>query len=417
MPCMRRLGLSLSVVLVLALVALAVACSPAATPTPTPTPTKAATATPTPAPTATPTAAVSQEPIKIGALFAVSGFNSPLGTPERDTALMLEKQINAAGGINGRKLQLVIYDTESDETKAVTLAKKLIEQDKVLAIIGPSSTGESIAIRDTVTKAEIPLVSAAASILIVTPIEQAKWVFKTPQSDVLAVEALFEYLKGKGLTKVALLTSSGGFGKTGKAALDEAAPRMGMTVAGSESFGDTDTDMTPQLTKLKGSGAQALIVWGTNPGPAIIAKNAKQINLGMPIFNSHGIANQKFIELAGDAAEGITFPAGHLLLADYLPASDPQKAVLTKYRDDFQKEYGRGADTFGGHAYDALMMIKAALEKSGPDKAKLRDALENTTGFVGTGGIFNMSATDHNGLTKDAFEMVEIKGGKWAPAD
>ena len=351
------------------------------------------------------------EPYKIGGLFAVTGFNSPLGTPEKETALMLEDQINKAGGINGRPIKLIIYDTESDETKAVNLAKKLIEQDQVLAIVGPSSTGESLALVDTVEKAQVPLLSCAASAQIVQPVR--KWVFKTPQSDSLAVGEIYDYLKAKSLTKVALLTSSGGFGTTGKKALETAAAQAGVSIVASESFGDKDTDMTVQLTKIKGSDAQALIVWGTNPGPAIIAKNMKQLGMSLPVFQSHGIANRKFIELAGDAANGVIFPAGKLLVASSLPDSDPQKSVLTKYAADFQAKYNKNADTFGGHAYDAIMLLKKAIEKAGGDRAKIRDEIENTQGFVGIGGTFNFSAADHNGLGKGSFTMVKIVNGEW----
>lgn len=351
---------------------------------------------------------------KIGALFAVTGFNSPLGTPEKETALMLADQINAKGGIKGTKLEVIIYDTESDETKAVTLGKKLMEQDNVLAIIGPSSTGESMAIIDTMEKAQTPLISAAASAQIVTPVK--KWVFKTPQSDSLAVGELYEYLKGKGLTSVALLTASGGFGTTGKAALEAAAPQAGIKIVTGETFGDTDTDMTVQLTKIKGTATQAIIVWGTNPGPALIAKNAKQLGMTTPLFFSHGIANQKFIDLAGDAANGVVFPAGKLLVADGLADSDPQKSVLTSYAKDFKAKYNKSADTFGGHAYDALMLVSKALEKAGADKAKIRDEIENTKGYVGTAGTFNMSPQDHNGLGKGSFVMIKIADGKWTVA-
>ena len=348
---------------------------------------------------------------KVGALFAVTGFNSPLGTPEKESVKMLEEQINAKGGIKGHKLEVIVYDTESDETKALTLAKKLIEQDKVLAIIGPSSTGESLALVDTVQKAQIPLVSAAASATIVDP--KNTWVFKTPQSDELVVSALCDYLKAKGLTKVALLTSSGGFGTTGKAALDKATPRAGIQVVAAESFGDTDTDMSVQLTKIKGTDAQALVVWGTNPGPALISKAAKQMGIAIPIFDSHGIANQKFIELAGEAANGVVFPAGKLLVAESLPDSDPQKSLLLSFGKEFQAKYNKAADTFGGHGYDSLNLVVRALEKVGPDKAKIRDELENTKDFVGVGGVFNMSPQDHNGLDERALAMIRIANGKW----
>lgn len=351
------------------------------------------------------------ESYKVGALFAVTGFNSPLGTPEKETVEMLEEQINAKGGINGKKLEVVVYDTESDETKAVTLGKKLIEQDKVLAIIGPSSTGESLALVDTVQKAQVPLISAAASATIVDP--KNNWVFKTPQSDSLVVGELYDYMKGKGLTKVALLTASGGFGTTGKAALEAGASKSGIQIVAAETFGDKDTDMSVQLTKIKGTGAQALIVWGTNPGPALISKTAKQLSLGMPIFNSHGIANQKFIELAGDAAEGVIFPAGKLLVAAELPDSDPQKTLLLSYAKEFESKYGKPADTFGGHGADALNLVVQAIQKVGPDRAKIRNELENTKGFIGIGGEFNMSAQDRNGLGKGALAMVKIVDGKW----
>ena len=353
----------------------------------------------------------SDDTYRIGALFAVTGFNSPLGTPEKETALMLEEQINAKGGINGRKIKVIVYDTESDETKAVTLAKQLIEKDKVLAIIGPSSTGESLAVTDTVERAQTPLISCAASVKIVQPVK--KWVFKTPQSDSLAVDELFDYFKTKRISRIAILTSSGGFGVTGKEAIEKAAPAAGVQIVAAETFGDKDTDMTVQLTKIKGTDAQAVLVWGTNPGPAIIAKNMKQLGMGIPLFQSHGVANQKFIELGGEAVDGVVFPAGRLLVADRLPDSDPQKAVLTTYARDFQAKYGKTADTFGGHAYDALMLLVKAIEKVGADKAKIRDELEATRGFVGTGGIFNMSAEDHNGLGKGAFVMIKIVNGKW----
>lgn len=357
------------------------------------------------------------ETYKVGALFAVSGRMSPLGKPEKDTALLLEKQINDVGGIDGKNIEILIRDTEGDTTKCVTLAKELLEQDKVVAIVGPTSSGESLALLDTMTKAETPLVSAAASIKIVTPVEDRKWIFKTPQTDVQAVQAIFDYIKPKGLLKVAILTDTSGFGDAGRAVLKEEAPAAGMSVVADETFGGEDTDMTPQLTKIKGTDAAALIVWGTNPGPAIISKNAKQVGLEIPIYNSHGVANKEFIELGGDAVNGVVFPAGKILRPDLLDASDPQKSVLEEFIQDFTDEYGEGPNTFAGHAYDAIKMVEIALEKAGSDKAKIRDELEKIKGFAGTGGVFNLSAQDHLGLTKDAFMMIQIKDGKWAAAD
>ncbi|MEW6034068.1 MAG: ABC transporter substrate-binding protein [Chloroflexota bacterium] len=364
---------------------------------------------------AQPTVTALKEPYKVGAVFAVTGFNSPLGTPEKQTVEMMVEQINAKGGVNGHKLEVIVYDTQSDTTECVTLVKKLIEQDNVLAIIGPSSSGESLALVDTVTKAQIPLVSAAASAKIVEPVNERYWVFKTPQSDVLAIGEIADYLNKTGVKKVALLTDSAGFGATGRDALVALLPNSGVTVVADEKFGTKDTDMTAQLTKIRGTDAQAIIVWGTNPGPALIAKNAKELGLTIPMINSHGIANKAFIELAGDAANGVIFPAGKLLVAEQLADSDPQKAVLVNYKRDFETKYGAGtANTFGGHAYDALMMVVEALKVVGPDKAKIRDYIENNVkNFAGTGGVFNMSPQDHNGLGKVAFVMIKIADGKW----
>lgn len=355
------------------------------------------------------------EPYKIGAIFAVSGANSPLGTPEKQTVEMMVEQINAKGGINGHPLQVVIYNNNSDATEAVTLAKKLIEQDNVLAIIGPSGSGDSVAIVDTVMKAGTPLITCAASDAITKPAADRKWVFSTPQLSSLAVEEIVDYLTKAGIKKVALLTDSNTFGSTGRDALLAALPKVSITISADDKYNTADTDMTAQLTKIKGTDAQAVICWGTNPGPAIIAKNMKQLGIALPLINSHGIANLSFITLAGDAANGVIFPAGKLLVADQLADSDPQKAVLLQYKKDFEAKYGAGnANTFGGHAYDALTMVVKALGSAGADKAKIRDYIEtNIKNFAGTGGVFTMSPTDHNGLAKGAFVMIKIVDQKW----
>ncbi len=352
-----------------------------------------------------------QEPIKIGGIMAITGPASPLGTPERDTLLMLGEVINQAGGINGQPLELIIYDTASDETETVMATKKLIEDDKVLAIIGPSQTGTTLAIVDTIEKAELPLISMAAGIQIVEPVK--KWVFKTPQTDVLAVSKIIDYLTWQGIDKIAVIYVSNAFGESGRDQIVIQVPEAGIEVVAEESFGGEDTDMTAQLTRIKGSDAQAVICWGTNPGPAMVAKNMMQLGMDIPLLQSHGIANKKFIELAGEAAEGVIFPAGKLLVANDLPDTEPQKEVLLEYSGMFEAKYGRSADTFGGHAWDALLLLVQAIEQVGTDKAAIRDALENTTNFVGTGGVFNFSPEDHNGLTKDAFIMVQIQNGEW----
>ena len=355
--------------------------------------------------------AFAAEPIKIGGLFAITGPASFLGEPERNTAQMVVDEINAAGGVKGRKLQLIAYDTQGDTTKAVQLANKLIKNDHVVAIVGPSTTGDSMAIIDVVERAGVPLISCAAGSKITDPVK--KWVFKTAQNDALAVAKIFEYLKRKKMTKVALLTVSDGFGSSGREQLKANAAKFGIQIVQDDTYGPKDTDMTPQLTKIRNSQAQALICWGTNPGPAIIARNAKQLGMKLPLYMSHGVSSKKFIELAGDAAEGIILPSGRVLVADLLPNSDRQKKSLLSFIKDYQNHYKKEGDHFGGHAWDALMLVKSAIEMGGDKPSAIRSQLEKTRNFPGIGGVFTYSPSDHSGLNKDAFVLVGVKDKDW----
>ena len=350
-------------------------------------------------------------PIKIGGLFAVTGPPSFLGEPERNAAQISADEINKSGGIKGRQIQLTMYDTQGDATKAVQLANKLIKDDKVVAIIGPSTTGETLAVMPVVEKAGIPLISCAAGRKITDPVN--KWVFKTAQNDNLAVAKIYEYLQKKKLNKVALLTVSDGFGSSGREQLKAQAANYGIQVEFDETYGPKDTDMTAQLTKIRGTQAQAIICWGTNPGPAVVARNAKQLGLKLPLFMSHGVSSKKFIELAGDAAEGIILPSGKVIVADVLPDSDPQKKLLMSFVKGYQKQYKVEGDHFAGHAWDAMLLLKGALERGDDTPASIAAQLEKTRNCHGIGGTFNCSPTDHAGLTKDAFVLVEIKNKDW----
>lgn len=367
-----------------------------------------------------PPGAVAQEPYKLGAIFSITGPGSSLGIPERDTALMLEAEINARGGIKGpdgkqRPLKIVIYDDASDETKAVLAAKKLIDEDRVAAIVGTTLSGTSLAIVDTVQKAQVPMVSCAAASKIVEPVAERKWVFKTPQSDALIVGALVDHLKAKNLTKVGWLNVDYAFGQLGWIEFEKAAKAAGLTVVANEKFGQKDVDMTAQLTRVRTANPQAVVVWSIPPSASIATKNYADLGLTMPLFQSHGVGNKRFIELAGRAANGVTFPVGKLLVAEQLHDNDPQKAVLLAYARDFEARYGP-RNTFGGHAWDAVQIAVKAMERGGTDRAKVRDAIENTKNFVGITGVFDFSATDHNGLDRRAVTMVEIVDGQWRAA-
>lgn len=328
---------------------------------------------------------------------------------------MMVEKINAAGGIDGVKLEAVIYDSEGDPAKAVSAVNKLLHKDHVLAIIGPSTTPTTLAIVNFVEKAKVPLISCAAGVKITTPVKP--WVFKTAQSDLLAVAAVYQHMKKVGIKKIGVLSVANAFGESGKNQLLNQAKDFGIEVVQAESFGAKDTDMTAQLTKIKSAGPDAIVCWGTNPGPAVVAKNAKQLKMEIPLYQSHGVASPKFIELAGDAAEGIILPTGKILVTGLLDSADPQKAVLESYQTDYTAKYKANVSGFGGYAFDAMNLLAEAIKGTGGDKDKIRANLEATQNHVGVTGEFNFSANDHNGLSPSAFVMVEIQNGTWKLID
>ncbi|MBN1409253.1 MAG: ABC transporter substrate-binding protein [Spirochaetales bacterium] len=349
--------------------------------------------------------------VKIGAIFSITGGASFLGSPEEKTATMLVDEINAAGGINGVKIELIIKDSGGSPEKAKSFAKQLIEEDKVMAIIGPSTSGETMAIKSTCDENKTILVSCAAAETIVEPI--APYVFKTPQKDSYAAIAIFQTMNAMGIKKIGVVTSNAGFGMGGKDQLEKYAPDYGITIAIAEVYDKGATDLTSVLTKVKDKGVEAVVNWSIVPAQSIVAKNMKQLGMKVPLFQSHGFGNIKYVEAAGEAAEGIIFPCGRLLVADVLPDNNPQKALLMKYKKDYETKFKEDVSTFGGHAYDAVMLLVEAIKKAKSiDTAKVRDAIEKVS-FVGTAGMFNFSPTEHNGLGMDSFEMLTVKNGKF----
>src|SRR5512141_1970529 len=356
---------------------------------------------------------LAQEPIRIGAFLSVTGGAAFLGDPEQKTLELYVEKVNAAGGVLGRKLQLVSYDSAGDAEKARTFAKRLIEQDKVDVIVGGSTTGETMAVVPLVEAAQIPFISLAGAVVIIEPVK--KWVFKTPHTDRMACEKIFIDMQSRKFSKVALISGNGGFDKSMRAQCLGVAKKYGIEVIADETYGDKDTDMTAQLTKIKNTaGVQAVLNAGFGQGPAIVTKNYRQIGITVPLYQSHGVASKDFIKLAGGAAEGVRLPAAALLVADDLPASDPQRSVVVNYKREYESHYKSEVSTFGGHAYDGLMLAVDAIKKAGgTDKSKVRDALEGIRGYMGTAGVVNMSASDHMGLDLTAFRMLEVKGGNW----
>jgi branched-chain amino acid transport system substrate-binding protein len=353
-------------------------------------------------------------PIKIGAIFSVTGPASFLGAPEAKTAKMFVDKLNAQGGLLGRKLELVIKDSGGSPEKAVSFAKQLIEEEKVLAIVGPSTSGETMQIKALCEENKMILVSCAAAEVIVNPV--AKYVFKTPQKDSQAITWIFRTMKAKGISKIAVLSSNDGFGGAGKKQLEELAKADGMEIVANEVYDKQATDLTDILTKVKSAaGVQAVVNWSIVPAQSIVAKNMKQLGLDVPLFQSHGFGNPKYVQQAGVAAEGTLFPAGRLLVVDELAADHPQKRLLAAYKKDYEAAYGEDVSTFGGHAYDGVLIVTEAVKKAGTvDREKVRDAIESLQGLVGTAGIYNFTAKDHTGLDLTAFEMLTVKNGKFA---
>jgi branched-chain amino acid transport system substrate-binding protein len=334
--------------------------------------------------------------IKIGAVLSVTGPASFLGDPEKKTLEMYVDDINAKGGVNGQKLQLIVYDDGGDANAARTFATRLIEEDKVAAMVGGSTTGATLAMIPVFEEAQIPFISLAGAIQIVQPVR--KWVFKTPHTDKMACEKIYADLKRRKLTNIALISGTDAF-----------------TIEHEETYGPRDSDMTPQLTNIRNKAAvKAVVNPGFGQGPAIVTRNYRQLGISVPLYQSHGVASKQFIDLAGTAADGVRLPAAALLVADKLPDSDPQKKVVVDYTRKYQEKTGQPVSTFGGHAYDGLMILVQAMERAkSADKAKVRDEIEKTKGYVGTGGIVTMSSTDHMGLDLSAFRILEIKSGDW----
>jgi branched-chain amino acid transport system substrate-binding protein len=352
--------------------------------------------------------------IKIGAILAVTGGASFLGGPESRTLKMMVEDINAKGGINGNKIDLIIKDSGANPEKAISFTKQLIEEDKVFAIIGPSTSGETMKIKNIVEQAKMLLLSCAAAEVIVNPV--AKYVFKTPQKDSDAVKMIYGTMKDLGITKIAVMTGNTGFGKAGKGQLEKIAPEFGIKVVMSEVYDKKSTDLSAVVAKLMANkDIQAVVNWSIVPAQGILAKNMRQAGWDVPLFQSHGFGNIKYVEVGGAAAEGIIFPAGRLLVANSLAEDNPQKQLLVRYLIDYETKYPDDkVSTFGGHAYDALTILVAAIEKAGTNKEKVRDAVENLKGVAGTAGVFNFSPEDHNGLDINSFEMLTVKDGKFA---
>lgn len=356
-------------------------------------------------------------PIKLGAVLSLTGPVGFIGDPQQKVLELQVKQLNEQGGILGRQVELVIYDDQSDPGNANTFAKRLIDSDKVDVLLGGTITPSAMAMVPHAERSAVPYVSFGGGASIVEPVK--KWVFKTPPTDRLVAERILQDLKDHGHTHVALLAETSGFGQSGRKELTASAPKYGITIVTEETYGAKDTDVTPQLTKIRGTaGIQALIVFcGAGPSPAMAARGIAQLGLKLPVYMPHAAVNQELIKLAGAAAEGIRMPTAAFVVIDALAEDDPSKKIGREYYASYKSAYGTDASPFGSNAADALMIAIDALRRAGSiDKAKVRDAIEETDRLVGLNGTFTMSAEDHNGLDLDDLRMVEVREGRFVLA-
>jgi len=363
------------------------------------------------------------EPILIGGIFAESGPTAEIGTATRLVAEMALKEINDKGGILGRPLKLITYDTQSTPEVALRMARQLVESDNVLALIGPTSTGEGMAVKRYTEEQSIPTIMTVGGDAIVAGGKYGPfaWTFKVPQRTTTAVEKIFVNLKAKGLSKVAILTAKDPFGQDGLAALKSLAPQYGIALTAEEEMDSKGTDFSAEAFKLAMTKPQAVVIWTIGPAAAIAAKNFAELPGDKPlIVESHGIAGANFLTLAGPGAQNVLMPATKLMVADSLPADDPQHGVITAFVKNYA-EKGLQAkfpmNTHSGYAADALTLLADGLKQAGKaERPALRDALQNLKGVVGVSGVFNTTPEDHNGLATDSLVMVQVKDGKFVEA-
>ncbi|NMG34478.1 ABC transporter substrate-binding protein [Azoarcus sp. TTM-91] len=358
-------------------------------------------------------AAIAQEPIKLGGLLETSGFIASLGQPALEGAQLAVEQVNAAGGINGRKVELVNLNTESDNTKTVSALRRLISQEKVVGIVGPSSSGSNFAIVDAVERAKVPMIGIGATRGIVLPPEQRRYSFLAPLTDVVVETVMLEDMRARGITRIAMLHSDVAFGTSARDTLLQLAPKHGITVVSTEVFGNADTDMTPQLTKIRGTEAQAVVIWATGPGLAISTKNYRALGLKQPLYLTHAANDFNYLRLAGEAANGALLPSSKIYVTAELPAGDAQKPVLEQFVKAYEAKYGKQPATFAGNGYDAAMLLMNAVRKAGDQPSAVRDALEQVSNYVGVTAVYAYGPEDHFGTKPESVQMLVVDNGKF----
>ena len=362
-------------------------------------------------------AVAAQADINIGVTLSATGPAASLGIPEKNTIDLMPRTIG------GQKVNYIVLDDASDTTAAVANARRLITESKVDAIIGSSTTPNSLAMIDVVSENQTPTISLAASSRVVEPMDaKRRWMFKTPQNDIMMALAIAQHMADKGIKTVGFIGFADAYGEGWAAEFGKAAGIKGITVAASERYNRTDASVTGQVLKLLGANPQAVLIAGSGTPAALPQRTLKERGYKGAIYQTHGVANNDFLRVVGADGEGTLLPAGPVLVASQLPAANPSRKAALDYVAAYETKFGKGTvSTFGAHAWDAGLVlhaaIPAALKKAQPGtpafRAALRDALEATKEVSGAHGVFNMSANDHNGLDQRARVMVKIEKGTW----
>lgn len=353
------------------------------------------------------------EPYRIGAVLSLTGTYAGLGIPEKNAIELELARINEAGGVNGHLIEVVYEDDATDAAKAQAAAVRLIDEEGVLAIIGASGTGQTMAMRSDAERAGVPIISMAGGSVITDDFSQ--WVFQTPWPNRIVVPFVLDQMAAAGHTTVGLISDTGGYGVDGRDYVLAHAADAGVTIVADETYNAGDTDMSSQLTKIRAAGPDAVLIWAAGKEAAIIARNARQLNMTQPLYGGSGIARAEFIEGAAEAAEGVRLGTGKILVPEAFGEGSQAYEVATSFISRYEDAYGAKPDIFAGHAYDAIGLIADALGRVDGEvtSASLRDALEETDGWVGIDGTFTYSDSDHNGLTRDEMVLYVIEGGTW----
>ncbi|MCM3568100.1 ABC transporter substrate-binding protein [Neobacillus mesonae] len=358
----------------------------------------------------------SDKTIRIGAIWDVTGAGSALGVPERNALRMLVEKTNENGGINGKKVELIESDNQSNETKALTDAKRMISQEKVVAIIGGAQSTTSLSMVPTIESEGVPYISNGSNRGI---INGKKWAFLTPPSDEVLITTILKDAQKNGIKKMAMIRVNNDFGKSGEEAFKKNASKYGLEVTGVEQFNADAKDVKVQLNKLITDKPDALIVWSVVPGSAAVAKDFFELGYSdkLKLYASSGTVSQKFIELAGKGSEGVIMPTYKLLVADQLSKDDPQYKIVTEFKEAYEAKYDDELSQFPSNAADAWYLLEDAIKRAGDNVSRktIRDNLESTKGLVGQIGEYQMTPDDHNGLDGSGLILVKVENGKFVP--